>query len=78
MLVRGFPWRDSLEAPDEVEGVAVLEDVVPADDKKNARLIVSQILVDTLAALDMRYPPTSPQRREKLLEIRRQLEAGEV
>ena len=52
--------------------------VVPADDKKNARLIVSQILVDTLAALDMRYPPTSPQRREKLLEIRRQLEAGEV
>jgi PPK2 family polyphosphate:nucleotide phosphotransferase len=52
--------------------------VVPADDKKNARLIVSQILVDTLAALDMRYPPTTPQRREKLLEIRRQLEAGEV
>ena len=52
--------------------------VVPADDKKNARLIVSQILVDTLAGLDMRYPPTTPQRREKLLEIRRQLEAGEV
>ena len=52
--------------------------VVPADDKKNARLIVSQILVDTLAGLDMRYPETTPQRREKLLEIRRQLEAGEV
>ncbi len=52
--------------------------VVPADDKKNARLIVSQILVDTLAALDMRYPETSPARRERLLEIRRQLAAGEV
>ena len=52
--------------------------VVPADDKKNARLIVSQILVDTLAGLDMRYPETTPQRREKLREIRRQLEAGEV
>lgn len=52
--------------------------VVPADDKKNARLIVSQILVDTLAALDMRYPETSDARREKLREIRRQLEAGEV
>ncbi|MHB1372336.1 MAG: ADP-polyphosphate phosphotransferase [Thauera sp.] len=52
--------------------------VVPADDKKNARLIVSQILVDTLAALDMRYPETSPAQRENLLEIRRQLEAGEV
>ena len=52
--------------------------VVPADDKKNARLIVSQILVDTLAGLDMRYPETSDARREKLREIRRQLEAGEV
>ena len=52
--------------------------VVPADDKKNARLIVSQILVDTLAGLDLHYPETSPARREKLLEIRRQLEAGEV
>ena len=52
--------------------------VVPADDKKNARLIVSQILVDTLETLDLRYPPTSTKRRAKLLEIRRQLEAGEV
>ena len=52
--------------------------VVPADDKKNARLIVSQILVDTLAALDMRYPETSPAQRARLLEIRRQLAAGEV
>ena len=52
--------------------------VVPADDKKNARLIVSQILVDTLSALDMQYPETSPKRRNELLEIRRQLEAGEV
>jgi PPK2 family polyphosphate:nucleotide phosphotransferase len=52
--------------------------VVPADDKKNARLIVSQILVDTLAGLDMSYPTTTPARRERLLEFRRQLEAGEV
>ena len=52
--------------------------VVPADDKRNARLIVSQILVDTLSALDMRYPETSPARRKALLEIRRQLEADEV
>ncbi len=52
--------------------------VVPADDKKNARLIVSQILVDTLEALDLQYPPTSAERRAQLLEIRRQLAAGEV
>lgn len=52
--------------------------VVPADDKKNARLIVSQILVNTLAGLDLQYPETTAARREKLLEIRRQLESGEV
>jgi PPK2 family polyphosphate:nucleotide phosphotransferase len=30
--------------------------VVPADDKENARLIVAQIVVDTLEGLDLRYP----------------------
>ena len=30
--------------------------VVPADDKRNARLIVSQVIVDALAALKMNYP----------------------
>jgi hypothetical protein len=30
--------------------------VVPADDKENARLIVSQILLDTFEGLDMHYP----------------------
>ena len=30
--------------------------VVPADDKENARLIVSQIILDTLEALKMTYP----------------------
>ena len=49
--------------------------VVPADDKENARLIVSHILVDTLEALDMAYPPTSIARREQLLAIRKRLEA---
>lgn len=48
--------------------------VVPADDKENARLIVSQIVLDTLAGLDMAYPKTSPERRQELLAIRKQLE----
>ena len=33
---------------------------------------------DTLAGLDLHYPETTAARREKLLEIRRQLESGEV
>ena len=47
--------------------------VVPADDKANARLIVSQIILDTLAELRLRYPRTTEERRKELAEIRRQL-----
>jgi PPK2 family polyphosphate:nucleotide phosphotransferase len=48
--------------------------VVPADDKENARLIVSQIVLDTLEGLNMAYPKTSAERRHELLSIRKQLE----
>jgi len=47
--------------------------VVPADDKKNARLIISQIIVDTLKDLKMHYPETTPERHKELLQIRKQL-----
>ena len=48
--------------------------VVPADDKENARLIVSQIVLDALEDLKMVYPKTSETRRKELLAIRKQLE----
>jgi PPK2 family polyphosphate:nucleotide phosphotransferase len=44
--------------------------VVPADDKENARLIVSQIVLDTLQELKMAYPTTTPKRRRELKSIR--------
>jgi Polyphosphate kinase 2 (PPK2) len=47
--------------------------IVPADDKENARLIVSQIVLDTLEELKMTYPKTSAKRRRELLSIRKQL-----
>jgi PPK2 family polyphosphate:nucleotide phosphotransferase len=47
--------------------------VVPADDKENARLIVSRIIVDTLEELKMSYPETSPERRRELLAFREHL-----
>jgi PPK2 family polyphosphate:nucleotide phosphotransferase len=47
--------------------------IVPADDKKNTRLIVSQIVLDTFGALGMSYPAPSAERQEELLEIRKQL-----
>ena len=47
--------------------------VVPADDKENARLIVSRIVVDTIEQLKMQYPETTPERARELRMIRRQL-----
>jgi PPK2 family polyphosphate:nucleotide phosphotransferase len=47
--------------------------VVPADDKKNARLIVSSIVAQTLKDLKLRYPRTSAARRRELLALRKSL-----
>jgi len=47
--------------------------VVPADDKENARLIVSQIVLDALDGLKMAYPKTTAKRRRELKSIRNQL-----
>jgi PPK2 family polyphosphate:nucleotide phosphotransferase len=47
--------------------------VVPADDKDNSRLIVSQIVLDTLAGLKMAHPHTTPERHEQLKSFRSQL-----
>ncbi|MFZ3034520.1 MAG: polyphosphate kinase 2 family protein, partial [Parvibaculum sp.] len=48
--------------------------VVPADDKKTARLIISQIIIDTLEGLDMAYPKTDAKRRRELHAIRKEPE----
>ncbi|BAN34544.1 hypothetical protein SCD_n00702 [Sulfuricella denitrificans skB26] len=47
--------------------------IVPADDKENARLIVSRIILDTFKALKMSYPETDAKRQQELLSIRHQL-----
>jgi PPK2 family polyphosphate:nucleotide phosphotransferase len=47
--------------------------VVPADDKNNARLIVSQVILETFNALEMHYPETDTKRQAELLSIRQQL-----
>jgi polyphosphate kinase 2 (PPK2 family) len=47
--------------------------VVPADDKENARLIVSQIVLDALNELKLAYPKTTAKRRRELKSIRQRL-----
>jgi PPK2 family polyphosphate:nucleotide phosphotransferase len=48
--------------------------VVPADDKYNARLIISRVVIDALKGLKMSYPKLTRARRSELREIREQLE----
>jgi PPK2 family polyphosphate:nucleotide phosphotransferase len=47
--------------------------VVPADDKENARLLISRIILDTFDALKMHYPQPDAQLRQDLQAIRQEL-----
>ena len=71
-------WKQYMKAYGECLAATSTDEcpwyVVPADDKENARLIVSQIVLDTLAGLRMAYPQVSEARRRELQEIRKQLE----
>ncbi len=48
--------------------------VVPADDKCNARLIISRIVIETLQSLKLRYPKLGKAQQIELREFRKQLE----
>lgn len=81
MSERGY-WDDYMRAYQScIESTSTTHApwyVVPADDKLNARLIVSQIILDTLDGLNMSYPAVNPARKRQLQAIKRQLldEAG--
>jgi len=52
--------------------------VIPADDKRNARLIISAIILDFFNGLDMAYPTSDASRREELRLIRETLAENET
>ena len=70
-------WKDYMRAYEECLNATSTHHspwyVVPADDKENARLIVSQIVLDTFYDLKMAYPKTTPKRRAELKSIRKLL-----
>ena len=70
-------WKQYMHAYEECLGATSTRHapwyVVPADDKENARLIISRIVVDTLGGLRLAYPKTDARRRRELLAIRKQL-----
>jgi polyphosphate kinase 2 (PPK2 family) len=51
--------------------------VVPADDKKNARLFVSQILIEALSALPIEMPKPDAARKKELRALRERLVDGD-
>jgi PPK2 family polyphosphate:nucleotide phosphotransferase len=71
-------WKDYMEAYEACLSATSTHHapwyVVPADDKENARLIVSQIVLDTLTRLRLAYPKTTAKRWRELKAIRKELE----
>ena len=70
-------WGDYMKAYEECLGATSASDapwyIVPADDKENALLIASQVVLDTFEKLDLSYPETSPKRARELQAIRKEL-----
>ena len=50
--------------------------IVPADDKPNARLIISHLILHALKELNMSYPKPDEKRKKELESIRQLLENG--
>jgi PPK2 family polyphosphate:nucleotide phosphotransferase len=71
-------WSDYMRAYEECLEATSTERapwfVVPADDKENARLIVSQAVVGAMRGLDLHYPTPQPARRKEIEAIRKQLQ----
>ena len=67
-------WDDYMKAYEKcLEATSTKEApwyIVPADEKYNTRLIVSQIVLDTMKKMKMSYPEADKERREALQLIR--------
>ncbi len=70
-------WKQYMRAYAECMSATSTRDApwyaVPADDKENARLIISRIVVDTLEGMHLAYPKASAARRRELQSIKKQL-----
>jgi PPK2 family polyphosphate:nucleotide phosphotransferase len=66
-------WNDYMAAYEEAINATATDKapwyVVPADDKKNMRLIVGQILIEELKKMKMGYPETTPERHLALQKL---------
>jgi len=70
-------WKEYMKAYGECLGATSTTKapwyIVPADDKENAQLIISQVVVDTLKSMKISYPQVDSQRQKELIQIRKTL-----
>jgi hypothetical protein len=70
-------WADYMKAYEACLSATSTADapwyVVPADDKKNARLIISEIILDVFNGLGMTFPKPTAKRLRELQIVRKTL-----
>jgi PPK2 family polyphosphate:nucleotide phosphotransferase len=70
-------WKDYMKAYEKCLSATSTKHahwyIVPADDKLNARLIVSRIVLDTVDALKLSFPKSTAKHRQELLSLRNRL-----
>ena len=70
-------WKDYMKAYEQCMSTTSTREapwyVVPGDDKENARLITSQIVLTTLRAMDPKFPETTAERVMELQAFRKKL-----
>ncbi|MGE4131992.1 MAG: ADP-polyphosphate phosphotransferase [Bdellovibrionales bacterium] len=77
-IVERGQWKDYMSAYEKCIAATSTKSapwyIVPADDKENARIIVSKVIVEKMKSLNMKYPKLSPDQKKSLRSIRRRLE----
>jgi len=77
-LVEREAWDGYMHAYSEALKATSTDDApwycIPADDKRNARLMVSDVILKTIEGLKPEFPEVSPEREKELLQARAQLE----
>ena len=70
-------WDQYMQAYEDCISATSTEEapwyIVPADDKANSRLIISEVILRTFESLKLTYPVPSEEHREALKSIREQL-----
>ena len=70
-------WKKYENVYDEAISATATPDapwfIIPADDKKNARLIISRIIADELEAMKLSHPTSNPAKKLELKKIKKEL-----